>query len=363
VVNAVSFQKITVIEESAHHGGADLRVKVLQPVDAGRWDEFVLACPEATFFHRAGWKEVIERAFGHETYFLYAERGGRIEGVLPLVHMRSRLFGNALSSTPFCVYGGIAANCADARGALDDHAQRLARERGVDYLEMRNLRPRHGDWPVKDLYVTFRRDLDPDPDTNMAAVPRKQRAMIRKGIAACLQSHVSDDMEAFYRVYAESVRNLGTPVFSKKYFRLLKEVFGGACELLTVTSGDKPVAGVMSFYFRDEVLPYYGGGVNSARDMKANDFMYWELMRRSCERGIRVFDYGRSKKGTGSYRFKTHWGFEPQPLYYEYCLVKAKEMPDINPLNPKYEAFINIWRRLPLPLTKLIGPYIVKNLG
>ena len=340
-----------------------LSVKELQAGDRDRWDAFVQSCPEATFFHRAGWKEVIEQAFGHRTYFLYAERDGRIEGVLPLGHVRSRLFGNALSSMPFCVYGGIAANSEVARNALDEQAQQLARDLEVDYLELRNCRPQHSDWPVKDLYVTFRRELDPDPEKNMAAVPRKQRAVIRKGISAGLQSNIDQDVEGFYRAYAESVRNLGTPVFSLKYFRLLKQVFGDECEVLMITKSDESVAGVMSFYFRDEVLPYYGGGTAAARDLKANDFMYWELMRRACQQGIKVFDYGRSKKGTGSYRFKTHWGFEPQPLNYEYLLVNAKEIPDINPLNPKYQLFINIWRRLPLPVTMLIGPHIVKNLG
>lgn len=340
-----------------------LSVKQLQQDDRDRWDAFVLSCPEATFFHRAGWKDVIEQAFGHGTHFLYAERDGHIEGVLPLGHIRSRLFGNALSSLPFCVYGGIAASSEAARNILDERAQHLASELQVDYLELRNSRPQHNGWPVKDLYVTFRREMDPDPEKNMAAVPRKQRAMIRKGISAGLQSHIDQDVEVFYRIYAESVRNLGTPVFSARYFRLLKQIFGDACEVLTVTKSGAPIAAVMSFYFRDEVLPYYGGGVPAARDLKGYDFMYWELMRRTCVQGVKVFDYGRSKKGTGSYRFKTHWGFEPQQLHYEYLLVNAKEMPDVNPLNPKYQFFINVWRRLPLPVTKVLGPHIVKNLG
>ena len=248
----MSFQEITATDLSAKHDNDALRVKVLCPVDYGRWDAFVLACREATFFHRAGWKDVIEQAFGHKTYFLYAEWDGRIEGVLPLGHISSRLFGNALSSTPFCVYGGIAANSESARHALYSYAQNLAREKGVDYLEMRNIHPQHSDWPAKDIYVTFRRDLDPDPARNMAAIPRKQRAMIRKGMSSGLQSYISEDMETFYRVYAESVRNLGTPVFSLKYFRLLKQIFGEACELMMVKSLDSPVAGVMSFRLRTQ---------------------------------------------------------------------------------------------------------------
>jgi len=187
--------------------------------------------------------------------------------------------------------------------------------------------------------------------------------MIRKGIQAGLVSVIDDEVDRFYDVYAESVRNLGTPVFPKRYFRKLKETFGDRCEILVVEHRGEPVAGVMSFYFRDEVLPYYGGGRAVARRLHANDFMYWEVMRRAVERGVRVFDYGRSKKGTGSFRFKTHWGFQPRPLYYEYELIRARKMPDVNPLNPKYRLFIRAWRQLPLPLSKLIGPWLSRSLG
>jgi len=344
---------------------AGLAVREMQDGDAQRWDEFVRDCPEATFFHRAGWRRVIERAFGHRTYFLLAEADGRIKGVLPLAHIRSRLFGSALISTPFCVYGGVAAHTEGARRALEDAAQTLAIELpGVDYLELRNRARCRTDWPCKDdLYVTFRKAIDADPEKNMLNIPRKQRAMVRKGIKAGLESVLDDGVDRFYETYARSVHALGTPVYAKNYFAILHEVFGQDCEILTVTKDDQPVSSVMNFYFRDEVLPYYGGGTSEARDLKANDFMYWEVMRRACERGIRVFDYGRSKKGTGSYGFKKNWGFEPQPLYYEYVLVNAQQVPDVNPLNPKYRLFIDLWRRIPFALTKIIGPHIVKNLG
>lgn len=339
------------------------QVRRLRPADAARWDEFVMGCSEATFFHRAGWQQVLERAFGHHTYYLYAEANGRIEGILPLGHLHSRLFGNALVSLPFCVYGGVAAMSEAARTALDRAARELAEQLHVDYLEFRNRASGHGDWMTKDLYVTFRKSLDPDPEKNLLAIPRKQRAMVRKGQDAGLQSEIDEGIDRFYDTYADSVRRLGTPVFSKKYFRVLKEVFGPDCEVLMVSRQGRTVASVMSFYFRDEVLPYYGGSMKEAREVAGNDFMYWELMRRACERGLRVFDYGRSKKGTGSYSFKKNWGFVPEPLFYEYYLVKAKAVPDINPLNPKYRFSIEIWKRLPLPLTKVLGPMISKNLG
>lgn len=342
---------------------ADIQVRLMQPADAARWDEFVLACPQATFFHRAGWQTVIQRAFGHKTWFFYAEAGGRIVGILPLAQIKSRLFGHSLGSLPFCVYGGIAAVADAARQALDAAAQKLAAELQVGHLEYRNLQPQHADWHTKDLYVTFRKEMAPDDEQNMQAIPRKQRAMVRKGIKFGLQSEIDEDTDRFFAAYSASVHRLGTPVFSRKFFQLLKETFPRDCELLTITHQGRTVCSVMSFYFRDEVLPYYGGGTAEARDVAGNDFMYWELMRRACARGYRIFDFGRSKLGTGSFDFKKNWGFEPQPLHYEYQLHRAKAVPDTNPLNPKYQLFIKMWQRLPLSVANAIGPHIVKNLG
>ena len=340
-----------------------VRLWTLGEGDRERWDAFVRSCPEATFFHLTGWKNVVESVLGHPTFYLYAESASGIEGVLPLAHIRSWLFGNALVSTPFCVYGGVAAKTEEARRALEDEAERLAVSLGVDYLEMRNRSVRRNDWPTKDLYVTFRKAIHPDPEANLNAIPRKQRAMVRKGIAAGLESVVDAGVDRFFDAYAASTRNLGTPVLSKRYFRALKDEFGDSCEVLTVTKAGKVVSSVLSFYFRDEVLPYYGGGPAGARDLKANDFMYWELMRRSAERGIHIFDYGRSKVGSGSYSFKKNWGFEPEPLPYQYRLVKAQSVPNVSPTNPKYKLMIEAWRRLPLPVAKRLGPILARNLG
>jgi FemAB-related protein (PEP-CTERM system-associated) len=338
-------------------------IQLMRPEDAPRWDAFVASCPEATFFHRAGWQSVIERAFGHKTWFMYAESNGEINGILALAEIKSRLFGHSLSSLPFCVYGGIAATSEAARQALDKAAQELAAKLNVGHLEYRNLERQHTDWITKDLYVTFRKEMSSDPEQNMLAIPKKQRAMVRKGIKAGLQGTIDTNVDRFFDAYAASVHRLGTPVFPKKYFRLLKEVFANDCEVLTITLNDRTISSVLSFYFRDEVLPYYGGGTSEARDVAGNDFMYWELMRRSCERGYRIFDFGRSKVGTGAFDFKKNWGFTPQPLHYEYQLHRAKELPDNNPLNPKYQMFIKVWQRMPLSVANMVGPYIVKDLG
>ena len=342
---------------------AEVAVHRFAESDAARWDAYVEAHPDATFFHRAGWRRVIEAAFGHRTHFLLAERGGEIVGVLPLAEIRSRLFGHSLASLPFCAYGGILADHDAAYRALDEAAQALAIRLEVGALEYRNQAAQHARWPSKDLYVTFRKAIEPETEANMNAIPRKQRAMVRKGIKAGLVGEIDADTSRFFRAYSASVHRLGTPVFSRRYFRLLKEEFGDDCEVLTVHLDGKLVSSVLSFYFRDEVLPYYGGGVAEARAVAGNDFMYWDLMRRACERGLKVFDFGRSKRGTGSFDFKKNWGFEPAPLYYEYFLVKDREVPEINPLNPKYRLFIQAWKKMPLALANTIGPHIVKNLG
>jgi FemAB-related protein (PEP-CTERM system-associated) len=335
----------------------------MRPEDSVRWDLFVMNHPEATFFHRSGWKTVIEKAFGHRTWFLYAEKNGELQGILPLAEVRSLLFGHSLSALPFCVYGGVVAENNLVREQLELAAQELAEQLKVDYLEFRNFHSVHADWPRKDLYVTFRKEIDPDVERNMLAIPRKQRAMVRKGVKYGLVSEIDQSIDRFFYAYSNSVHRLGTPVFAKKYFRLLKDVFAEDCELLTIVKDGKTISSVMSFYFRDEVLPYYGGGTEEARQFAANDFMYWELMRNSCEKGLKVFDFGRSKRNSGSYSFKANWGFEPQPLHYEYRLIHSSAIPDHNPSNPKYQFFIKAWQKIPLTIANLIGPHIVKNLG
>lgn len=338
-------------------------VKLLDPAGFDKWDAFVTSCPEATFFHRAGWKTVIESAFRHRTHYLLAERDGMIVGVLPLTEISSILFGHSLVSNVFCDYCGIAAADDAARNALDQHAQALARQLNVGYMEYRQLKPHHSDWASNDLYFIFRKPIDPDVDKNMQAIPRKQRAMVRKGISNGLSCELDSGIDRFFTLFADNVKRHGTPALPKRYFSLLREVFGRDCEILTVLHQGRPISSVLTFYFRDEVLPHHAGDCEDARHLAANDFKYWQLMRMGCERGYRLFNFGRSKHGTGPYYFKKNWGFEPLPLHYEYYLVNATRIPEHNPLNPRYRLFIRMWRKLPMPIANALGPHIVKNLG
>jgi FemAB-related protein (PEP-CTERM system-associated) len=341
-----------------------LRLSAQDGAGAARWDAFVAACPQATFFHRAGWQRVLRESMRHDTHFLFCEVDGRIEGVLPLAHVKSLFFGNSLVSLPFAVYGGVAASTPAAADALEAEAQRLAQQLGVAHLELRNVQARHADWPAQDLYVTFRKALLPDEEANMLAIPRKQRAMVRKGIKNELRGEIDSGVERFFPLYADNVHRHGTPALSRRYFEALLREFDQDAEVLTVVAPDgRALSSVFSFYFRDEVLPYYAGDHADARDLAANDFKYWDLMRRACARGIKVFDYGRSKQGTGPYAFKKNWGFEPTPLHYEYCLYKRSAVPQNNPANAKFRLMIEAWRRMPLGLANWLGPAVIRNLG
>ena len=331
---------------------------------AALWDAFVMACPQATFFHRAAWQEIQREVFRHEPHFLYALTEGRITGVLPLVHVQSLLFGNSLTSLPHAVYGGVAAEDEASAAALEAAAQSLAQRLAVDHLELRQVSRQHEGWARQDLYVTFRKAILPEEEANMLAIPRKQRAMVRKGIKNGLLSEIDAGVDRFFALYADNQHRHGTPAQSKRYFQALQKHFGSACEVLTVIGPDhRPLSSVLSFYFRDEVLPYYAGDDEAARDLAANDFKYWELMRRACARGLKLFDYGRSKHGTGSFAFKKNWGFEPAPLHYEYQLYKRDSVPQNNPTNAKYQLLIKTWRRMPIAMANWLGPLIVRNLG
>jgi len=343
---------------------AAVSVRPFQAGDERRWDQFVCAHANGTFFHLSGWKRVIERAFGHRTYYLIAERGSAITGVMPLTHVKSLLFGSSLISNAFSVYGGPIAEDTETQCKLEREAVRLMDAIPVPVLELRNFSASCADWPCKrDLYASFRRRLDSSVEQNLKSIPRKQRAMIRKGMRSRLKSETDESVERLYRILAESFRNLGTPVFSESYFHILREEFSTCSDIVTVTCDGHAVASVLNFYFRYEVLPLYGGGVRAARSIAANDFMYWEVMRRACERGYRNFDFGRSKVGTGAFAFKRNWGFQPTPLVYQFRLSPGTPMPDLNPLNPRFKTFIAVWKRLPLSVAIRLGPSIVRGIG
>jgi len=338
-----------------------------------RWDEFVRSSPQGTFFHLLDWRGILERNFGYEPLYLYAEDQGKIHGLLPLFFVKSFLFGKSLITIPLGVYGGVIADNDEASKLLSEKAREMARDLKVKYLEIRGnpydqapslfIESNDPRFKQKDLYVTFIREIESDEEKNFARIPRKQRRMIRQAQKFGLRSFIDDDrLRDFYLIYAASVKNLGTPVYDFDYFQDLKETFKDACKILIVEKEGRTIAGVMSFFFREQVLPYYGGSLPEMRPFAPNDFMYWELLSYAGKNGYRIFDFGRSKKGTGSYHFKRHWGFEPQELPYLYYQTNGNALPDTSSLNPKLQWAIGIWKVLPFKLTLSLGPHIARHL-
>jgi len=343
---------------------AAVNVRPLRGDDEEIWEQFVAKSERATFFHRIAWREIFKNTFKLEPRYLIAERGRSVVGVLPLVYQRSLLFGDALVSSPFCVDGGPLATDDAAAAALTQAAVAMREATGAPYLEFRSRRPAQDGWATRnDLYATFSGPISADDNANLLSIPRKQRAVVRKTLESRLTSETDSGVDRFFAVYSESVRNLGTPVFPKRYFAELKRAFGGDCDIVTVMDGGRAISAVLNFYHRDTVLPYYGGGTASARRNGANDFLYLEVIRRAAARGYRRFDFGRSKVGTGAFAFKKNWGFEPNWLEYSYHLPQGGTLPDKNPLNPKYALLIAAWKRLPLPIANFVGPFLVGGLG
>lgn len=337
-------------------------IKIENATAVGKqWDEYVLQHPQSSFFHLSGWGRVLEKTFPYGSFSCAAVRAGRVCGVLPLFSVKNLPFGHSLVSAPLAVYGGICADDRDATNALLDYSRQLADRMGVRFLEFRSQQPLP-ELPVKDLYVTFKKEIHPDPGKNMAAIRAKQRRMIRQGEKHDLTTQIGGEelLASFYKVYAHSVRNLGTPVYPLRLFKNLLQEFGPACKILGVFHGKEMLSGVMTFFYREEVLPYYGGALKEAFRFAVNDFMYWKLMCYGAENGYKVFDYGRSKVGSGSYDFKRHWNFEPMPLPYQYYLVKQKALPNLSPMNPKFSLPIEVWKRLPLWLSCWVGPKIIR---
>ncbi|HEX8579163.1 MAG TPA: FemAB family XrtA/PEP-CTERM system-associated protein [Allosphingosinicella sp.] len=316
---------------------------------------FVLSRPEAEPFHLPEWSLAVQRGCRQRAHLLVAEdERSAITGLLPLTEMRSPLFGSALVSTGFGVGGGILGGSADA---LADRAWRLSQELGCQSAELRGGVLPTG-WERREgTYAGFARDIPEGDEAILKAIPRKQRAEVRRSLGFDLDITAGRDTAAHYRVYSESVRNLGTPVFPRALFEAVLDSLDS--DVLTVSHAGRPLASVLSLYFNGTVYPYWGGGTADARTWRANDRMYFELMRHARTRGCTRFDFGRSKFGTGAFAFKKNWGFEPAPLTYA---VKG-EARETNPLSPKYRLKIALWKKLPLPVANLLGPHLARDLG
>lgn len=328
-----------------------------------QWDAFVDQRADGTFFHLSGWQRVLQLTLGHPTYYLYATLNHEIVGVLPLAWVHSKLFGNALVSTPFCVYGGAVGE-PEIRRLLEDKAAEIGRELGVNQVELRYRDPQENDWLTRSQHATFGMPLAADDAAILAGIKKNQRALIRKGLQSELTREIEQDPTDFYAIYSESLRNLGTPVFSAKLIQALQQAFPDRTDILTVREAGKAVSSVFNFYYKNQVLPYYGGGKPVARELKSNDLMYYQLMCHArAEKGCNFFDFGRSKLDSGAFSYKKHWGMQDHLLHYQFKLIKAQQLSNLSPNNPKYQLFIRLWQKLPLPISRWLGPKLAHYLG
>lgn len=335
----------------------------LQPEEEMDCNRFVMSSPSGTFFHLSGWRSVVEKVLGHRCFCLVARRQNRITGVFPISWVRNRIFGDCLISMPLAMYGGICAADQDSYSRLLEAGTDLAKRLCVKYLEMRNRAepfPLASPLPSRDLYLTFTQDLSPGPEKLLAGLPRDTRYIVRKSLKAGLVWTEDLGLDEFYELYARSVHRLGTPVFPRKLFTRLIREFPTQCRIFGVRKAGRPIGGVLCFYFKDLVLPYYGGALPEYYRDSPNNFMYWNLIVQSCREGYRSFDFGRSKRGTGSFHFKSSWSMQVTPLPYRYQLVRAKEIPHLSPVDQKFQLPVALWKRLPFAWSKMFGPKIIK---
>ncbi|MBS0481062.1 MAG: FemAB family PEP-CTERM system-associated protein [Proteobacteria bacterium] len=340
-----------------------------EPDEAARIERYVADHPEGTAFHRPAWLLAAAHGTGNRARALVAERGDGLLGYLPLLDIQSPLFGRTFASSGFGVGGGVLSTDRKAAAGLIEAAEELAARHSCPGIELRGgaLPETRAGWTTRfDAHCGFVRDLAPDDEAELLAIPRKQRAEVRKGLAGDLTVSTGtapEDRAAHYAVYAESVRNLGTPVFPRRLFDEILNAFGDDADILTIRHEGAPVASVLSLYHKGAVMPYWGGGTWDARRLRANDRMYYELMLHARRRGASRFDFGRSKTGSGAYDFKRNWGFEPEPLGYATWTAPGARGRNVDPTSDDHSAKIQMWKRLPLPLANLIGPWISRGLG
>ena len=333
--------------------------------DPSAWDAYVDAHPRATQYHRWAWRRVFERAFGHECVYLAAQDlDGDITGVLPLVYFRSALFGRFLVSLPFVNYGGVLADDARAAETLANAARAVARERRCSHVELRHRARQFEALPVKQHKVTLLRTLEASLDQAWKALDNKVRNQVRKAEKSGLTvvDGGSELLREFYPVFAQNMRDLGTPVYSPRFFEEVLAQVPEASRTFVVRKDAEPVAAGIALVHRDTVEVPWASSLRKYRQLCPNMLLYWSVIRWAIGRGLHVLDFGRSTPDEGTFHFKKQWGAQPVPLYWEYWLAEGLSLPDHSPKNPKFRLAVATWQRLPLWFANALGPHVVRSI-
>ena len=331
--------------------------------DREAWDGYVARHPRAVFYHHFEWLRLIARVFGHETFAAGAMIGDRIAGVLPLVLIDSALFGRFLVSMPFLNYGGVLGDSDGIEQALWDYGVSLARDRRAAYVEARHQSPHGFVSETKRHKVTMVLPLAASIEAQWKAFDAKLRNQIRKAEASGLTVTVGGLSESreFYGVFARNMRDLGTPVYSRRFFEEVLKTFPERARVFTVRRNDTVVASAISLAHRETLEVPWAASTRDAWTWCPNHRVYWELVQYGIKSGFRCFDFGRSTPGSGPYKFKEQWGAKPVPLFWEYWTAHGA-VPELNPSNPRYAAAVRVWKRLPLAVANRVGPLIVRNI-
>jgi len=330
----------------------------------GEWDRFVGRHPHASPYHAWRWRRVFERAFGHETLYLTARDHGAIVAVLPLVIFNSRIFGRFAVSLPFVNYGGVLARDHASAVFLLEQARALAAERRLAHVELRHTARQFPDLEARTHKVGMLLRLERDTAKAWESLDRKVRNHVRKAQKSQLTSRVGGPelLDRFYSVFARNMRDLGTPVYSRRFFTEVLAAFPDTTRVFLVDSGDVTVAGAITLSHRDTLDNPWASSLREYRSLAPNTLMYWRMVEHAIETRHSVFDFGRSTPGEGTFQFKQQWGAEPTPLNWEYVLANGRTLPNLSPSNPKFRAAIATWRRLPLAVANRLGPHIVRSI-
>jgi FemAB-related protein (PEP-CTERM system-associated) len=343
-----------------------LAVRTLEPGPgaAAEWDEFARTTPGGTLYHQLAWRRIFTGEFGWDTHYLGAWGTAGLEGMLPLVRLKSRLFGDFLVSLPYVNYGGIVARSEAADRLLLSAAADLAGSLRVSHLELRELQGRGPDWPARTDKVSMQVALAATPEEHWGRLPAKLRSQVRRPQKEGTTTRIggAELLPRFYAVFARNMRDLGTPVYARSFFATIARELADHMDVVVAELHGQPVAAGILLHSGGRTEIPWASSLRSANRLGVNMLMYWESLKHAISRGSRVFDLGRSTRDSGTYRFKRQWGAEPVPMYWHYWLPGGGPLPRLNPSNPKYAMAIAAWRRLPLWLANGLGPHVVRNL-
>jgi FemAB-related protein (PEP-CTERM system-associated) len=341
-------------------------MKIVHCEDSHReaWEQFVQVHGGGSFYHRYDWRAINAKSFGHRSAYLAALDGSDIAGILPIVRLKSRLFGNIACSLPFVNYAGALAVNDEAEAALLHEAERLAREWKIEYLEIRSRRPMHAGLSQSEHKVSLSIALDPDPEKLFAAFKTGHRQEIRRAAKNGFEVKIGagDLVDDFYDVLSESWRDLGTPIYKKRYFESIVRTFPNQIRIAVAYAGGEPAAAAFDGFSGTTVEGMWMGAKAPHRSKGVNYVLYWELMKNACERGFQRFHLGRSTVDSGGETFKKKWNAQVDQLYWAYVLRSTREIPQLNVNNPKYQLAIRAWRQLPVPVTQLVGPLFARSI-